>query len=158
MLRWVITTWLTFIMISMTHPRSITFHFIAYLRQYRMQIFAKWYIVRCPKHRYAYILICIVANVEWFASNSDISFLLPCAPSVCPDIEALTIISDRFVISHHDPSTSSYWPPIRKEGIEALPVLLKAHEEYVYHVLGTVHDYLTLFFQLLAVCAIWSID
>lgn len=53
----------------------------------------------------------IHTNVEWFASNSDISFLLP------------------FVISHHDPSTSSYWPPIRKEGIEALPVLLKAHED-----------------------------
>lgn len=141
-------------MTSITHPRSITSHLTAYLRQFRMQIFAKGYIVRCSKHRYAYILICSVANVEWFASNSDISFLLPCALLVYPDIKALTIISNRFVISHHDPSTSSYWPPIRNEGIEALPALLKAHEEYVFRVSGAAHHYLTLFFQLLAVCAI----
>ncbi|KAI6007664.1 hypothetical protein F5J12DRAFT_829720 [Pisolithus orientalis] len=53
-----------------------------------------------------------LANIEWFASHSDMTFLLP------------------FVISHHDPNTS-YWPPVQEQGMQALPVLLKAHEERV---------------------------
>ncbi|KIJ65771.1 hypothetical protein HYDPIDRAFT_109780 [Hydnomerulius pinastri MD-312] len=53
----------------------------------------------------------IQVNVEWFASQSDISFLLP------------------FVISHHDPSTSPYWPTVHEQGTEALPSLLKQHQE-----------------------------
>ncbi|KAI6046414.1 hypothetical protein EDC04DRAFT_2558078 [Pisolithus marmoratus] len=53
----------------------------------------------------------IHANIEWFTSHSDMSFLLP------------------FVISHHDPSTSSYWPPVQEQVIQALPTLLKEHEE-----------------------------
>ncbi|KAI6098792.1 hypothetical protein EV401DRAFT_2278615 [Pisolithus croceorrhizus] len=52
----------------------------------------------------------IQANIEWLTLHSDMSFLLP------------------FVISHHDPSTSSYWPPVQEQGIQALPTLLKAHE------------------------------
>ncbi|KAH7921286.1 hypothetical protein BV22DRAFT_1038858 [Leucogyrophana mollusca] len=48
-------------------------------------------------------------NVEWFASNSDTSFLLP------------------FVISHHDSNTSPHWPTIHEQGLKALPTLMREH-------------------------------
>ncbi|EGO00868.1 hypothetical protein SERLA73DRAFT_159508 [Serpula lacrymans var. lacrymans S7.3] len=51
----------------------------------------------------------IQANMEWFASHSDITFLLP------------------FVISHHDTSTSPHWPTITEQGAAALPSLIKEH-------------------------------
>ncbi|TFY78576.1 hypothetical protein EWM64_g5442 [Hericium alpestre] len=49
------------------------------------------------------------ANIEWFASQSDIVFLIP------------------FLLSHHDRATSTHWPPITSEGRAALPGLVQQY-------------------------------
>ncbi|ETW80240.1 hypothetical protein HETIRDRAFT_147785 [Heterobasidion irregulare TC 32-1] len=51
----------------------------------------------------------IQANVERFASQNDITFLVP------------------FLFSHHDRSKSPNWPPTTPEGREALPLLAEHH-------------------------------
>ncbi|KIM45059.1 hypothetical protein M413DRAFT_328441 [Hebeloma cylindrosporum] len=51
----------------------------------------------------------IIGNMIWLGTNSDISILLP------------------FCMSHHDPRTSQFWPPITADAIAAMPELVKAH-------------------------------
>ncbi|KAF9467378.1 hypothetical protein BDZ94DRAFT_1382522 [Collybia nuda] len=50
-------------------------------------------------------------NLQWLASHSDITYLLP------------------FVLSHHDVRTSSYWPSVSPEGLEMVPELVMVHAE-----------------------------
>jgi len=42
-------------------------------------------------------------NLNWLASHSDMSVLLP------------------FVLSHHDPATSAHWPSVAPEGLKLVP-------------------------------------
>ncbi|KAA1478119.1 hypothetical protein DENSPDRAFT_658967 [Dentipellis sp. KUC8613] len=49
----------------------------------------------------------VQANVHRFASQLDIQFLVP------------------FLCSHHDRTTSQYWPPMSPEGKQAMPDLIK---------------------------------
>lgn len=55
------------------------------------------------------LLIQSIENVEWLGAQSDIAVLLP------------------FVLSHHDPRTSKFWPTITAEGLAALPMLVQIH-------------------------------
>jgi len=50
-------------------------------------------------------------NIQWLAGNSDISVLLP------------------FVVSHHDPITSKYWPALTPEGQAGLSDIAQLHSE-----------------------------
>ncbi|KAJ2916309.1 hypothetical protein MD484_g4108, partial [Candolleomyces efflorescens] len=53
--------------------------------------------------------IMIGEHILWLSSNSDLTVLLP------------------FCTSHHDPSTSKFWPVITEEGLAALPGLAEQH-------------------------------
>ncbi|KIY54007.1 hypothetical protein FISHEDRAFT_32358, partial [Fistulina hepatica ATCC 64428] len=53
----------------------------------------------------------IAENLDWFASQNDVTFLLP------------------YVIAHHDPAVTPSWPPMKSEATAALPEFVKQHEE-----------------------------
>ncbi|KZT23597.1 hypothetical protein NEOLEDRAFT_1069281 [Neolentinus lepideus HHB14362 ss-1] len=56
------------------------------------------------------IISMIQESIDWFAENTDVAFMAP------------------FVLTHHDPATSRYWPPITPDGQSKLPAVLKVHE------------------------------
>ncbi|KAL1742358.1 hypothetical protein HDZ31DRAFT_66051 [Schizophyllum fasciatum] len=50
-------------------------------------------------------------NLIWFTGRFDAAFLVP------------------FVIAHHDPATTTAWPPLGPEAVAALPELVTVHKD-----------------------------